>query len=69
MTIDYRKQKKEKSWATGSSWTVGGGLLTGMGVGFFFLETSALVFVGCILIGLGVGLLTAAVLSRIGSKR
>ena len=51
-----------------SAWTVGGGLLTGMGVGFFFLETSALVFVGCILIGLGAGLLTAAVLSKIGNN-
>ena len=50
------------------TWAVGGGLLTGMGVGFFFLETSALVFVGCILIGLGVGLLTAAVLSKIGNN-
>ena len=51
-----------------SAWTVGGGLLTGMGVGFFFLETSALVFVGCVLIGLGAGLLTAAVLSKIGNN-
>jgi len=49
-----------------SSWAVGGGLLAGLGVGFFFLETSALAFVGCILIGLGVGLLAAAVLSRGG---
>lgn len=69
MTINYSKQKEVKSWATTSSWAIGGGLLTGMGVGFFFLQTSALVFVGCILIGLGVGLLAAAVLSRIGSKR
>lgn len=68
MTINYSKQKEGKSWATINSWTVGGGLLTGMGVGFFFLETSALVFVGCILIGLGVGLLTAAVLSKIGNN-
>jgi hypothetical protein len=51
-----------------SAWAVGGGLLTGMGVGFFFLETSALVFVGCILIGLGAGLLTAAVISKIGNN-
>ena len=51
-----------------SVWAMGGGLLTGMGVGFFFLETSALVFVGCILIGLGAGLLTAAVISKIGNN-
>ena len=50
-----------------SNWAVGGGLLAGLGVGFFFLETSALAFVGCLCIGLGLGLLTAAVLSRIGA--
>jgi Na+/phosphate symporter len=50
-----------------SSWAVGGGLIAGLGVGFFFLKTSALAFVGCMLIGLGLGLLAAAVLSRIGS--
>lgn len=45
---------------------VGGGLLAGLGIGFFFLETSALAFVGCIFIGLGFGLLAVALLSRIG---
>jgi hypothetical protein len=48
------------------SWAVGGGLLAGLGVGFFFLETSALAFIACICIGLGIGLLTAALLSKIG---
>ena len=51
-----------------STWAAGGGLVAGLGVGFFFLKTSALAFVGCMLIGLGFGLLTAAVLSRIGDK-
>ena len=46
-----------------SSWAVGGGLLLGIGVGFFFLQTSALAFVGCILGGLGLGLVITAVLS------
>jgi len=68
MTINYSKKKEVRSWTTASSWAVGGGLLAGMGGGFFYLKTSALVFVGCILVGLGVGLLTAAVLSRTGSK-
>ncbi len=53
-------KKKDKV----SSWAVGGGLLTGMGIGFFFLETSALVFVGFTLIGLGLGLFAAAALSK-----
>ena len=46
-------------------WAVGGGLLAGLGIDFFFLEKSALVFIGCIFIGLGFGLLTDAVISKI----
>lgn len=48
-----------------STWAVGGGLLSGLGAGFFVLEKSALLFVGCIIIGLGSGLITAAIISAI----
>ena len=34
-----------------STWAIGGGLLIGIGVGFFFLPQSALAFVGSILAG------------------
>ncbi|MBN2103569.1 hypothetical protein JW835_05955 [bacterium] len=50
-----------------SLWAVGGGLLLGMGAGFFFLQKSALAFVGCIIIGLGLGLMVTAVLSKVKS--
>ena len=46
-----------------STWAIGGGLLAGLGVGFFFLPTSPLSFVGSILAGLGVGLLATAIIS------
>jgi len=46
-----------------SSWAIGGGLIIGIGVGFFFLDTSPLAFVGSILIGLGIGLLITSILS------
>ena len=46
-----------------SSWAVGGGLLLGLGVGFFFLPESALAFVGSILGGLGVGLMATSIIS------
>jgi hypothetical protein len=49
-----------------SSWAIAGGLLMGLGVGFFFLRESALAFTGCILLGLGLGLVLAALISRIG---
>jgi len=48
-----------------STWAVGGGLLAGLGIGFFFLEKSALVFLGCMFAGLGLGLLVAAVIPAI----
>ncbi|MFC2027727.1 hypothetical protein ACFLU3_03460 [Chloroflexota bacterium] len=47
-----------------STWAIGGGLLAGLGVGFFFLPESALVFVGCMLLGLGLGLVITSILSR-----
>jgi hypothetical protein len=47
-----------------STWAVGGGIILGIGVGFFFLQQSALYFVGCILAGLGIGLLTTSILSK-----
>ena len=46
-----------------STWAIGGGLLLGIGVGVFFLQQSALAFVGCLLGGLGIGLLATAILS------
>ena len=58
----------EKSTTTDdkSTWAIGGGLLMGLGVGFFFLQRSALIFVGCLLAGLGVGLMTTSIISRKG---
>jgi len=46
-----------------STWAIGGGLLIGIGVGFFFLQKSPLAFVGSILVGLGIGLVIAALIS------
>ena len=48
-----------------STWAIGGGVLLGIGVGFFFLNQSALYFVGSIIAGLGVGLLATAIISKL----
>jgi hypothetical protein len=47
-----------------SSWVIGGTTLIGIGVGFFFLQESALLFVASILIGIGLGLVITALISR-----
>ena len=55
--------EKSKPNEDRSVWAVGGGLFIGLGIGFFFLQQSALIFVGCILAGLGLGLIITAVIS------
>ena len=49
-----------------SAWAIGGTTLIGLGVGFIFLETSALLFVASLLVGIGVGLVTASIISGKG---
>ena len=46
-----------------STWATGGGAILGLGVGLFFLQQSALAFVGSLLGGLGLGLIVTAVIS------
>ena len=46
-----------------STWAIGGGVQVGIGVGLFFLQTSALEFVGSLLAGLGLGLVVTAIIS------
>jgi len=47
-----------------STWVIGGTTLIGIGVGFIFLQTSALLFVASILIGIGLGLVITPIISR-----
>jgi len=47
-----------------STWAIGGGLLMGLGVGFFLVQSNPMAFVGCILGGLGLGLILTALISR-----
>lgn len=61
--MDNANEKKDKS-----TWAIGGGLLIGLGVGFFFLKASALAFVGSMLAGLGLGLMVTSILSSVKQK-
>ncbi len=57
--MEEKSKKDDKS-----DWAIGGGLLMGIGAGFFFLRESPLAFVGCILLGLGLGLMVTSIISR-----
>jgi len=52
-----------------STWATGGGLLLGLGVGFFFLKESSLAFVGSLLAGLGLGLIVTSIISRVKEQK
>jgi hypothetical protein len=51
-----------------STWAIGGGLLIGLGVGFFFLPASPLAFLGSMLTGLGLGLVATSIISSLKQK-
>jgi predicted lipid-binding transport protein (Tim44 family) len=61
--MDNTNKKNDRS-----TWAIGGGLLLGMGVGFFFLKESVLAFVGSMFIGLGLGLMITSIISRVKQK-
>lgn len=58
-------ENKQTKVDTGG-WAIGGGVMLGLGAGFFLLKTSVLAFVGCLIGGIGVGLILAAILSAFG---
>ena len=57
--MEKTNQKDDKS-----TWAIGGGLMLGLGIGFFFLKASVFAFVGCIIAGLGLGLVITSIISK-----
>ena len=47
------------------SWAIGGCTMIGLGVGLVYLQTNALWFVAALLIGIGAGLVLAALFSAL----
>ncbi len=61
--IMLEMKKKTNKEVDKSTWVIGGTTLVGIGVGFIFLQTSALLFVASILIGIGLGLVITPLIS------
>ena len=56
-----------------STWAIGGGVLMGVGVGFLFFDRAApaetaIPFVGCVIAGLGLGLIVTSILSSLKNR-
>ena len=60
---------KENKKDDKSTWVIGGTTLIGVGVGFIFLQTSGIMFVASILIGIGVGIVIASLISIINRQK
>ena len=45
-----------------SAWAIGGMTMIGLGIGFIFLPTNIFIFLACLLSGMGLGLVIAALL-------
>jgi hypothetical protein len=60
-----KTQKKEEK----TGMIIGGTTCIGIGVGFIFLHTSALLFVASIMIGVGAGLVITSVVSMVTGKK
>ena len=56
--------KDKQSKQDKSSWAIGGTTLIGLGVGLIFLQTSVLIFIASLIIGIGAGLVLALILSK-----
>lgn len=58
-------EKSENPLEDKSTWAIGGGVMLGIGAGFFFLPGSPFAFVGCIMGGLGLGLMVTSLASAL----
>ena len=47
-----------------STWAIGGMTLIGVGVGLVFVQTSPILLVASILVGIGLGLVITSIISR-----
>lgn len=59
------QEKKTRKKEDINEWIVGGTTLIGLGVGFIFFKTSIFLFLACLLIGVGLGLVLSPIVAKI----
>lgn len=64
IVISLNRKTMKTTLNLNGSLAIAGGLLAGLGTGFFFLQTNALYFVGSLMAGLGIGLIIGALIGR-----
>jgi len=62
--MKIKDNKKKSSASTICSLIMGGTTMIGLGAGFMLLERSALAFIGCLMIGIGLGLAIGPIVTR-----
>ena len=45
-----------------AAWAIGGTTMMGLGIGFIFIRSNVFIFLACLLSGIGLGLVIAALL-------
>jgi hypothetical protein len=63
-SYNNKTMKTKTTMNVNGSIAIGGGVLLGVGVGFFLLPMNALYFVGSIVSGLGLGMIIAALVAK-----
>ena len=48
-----------------SSWAIGGTTMIGLGIGLIYVQSSPILFVACLIIGIGAGLVLTPFITKI----
>ena len=62
-------KKEECRLTTSEAWIIGSFSLLGLCAGFFMPQTSAMIFIACLMIGIGIGLVISSFVAKNNSEK